>query len=56
MGLLAIRLQRRTNQNAVPLANPKIAARGPQNGRRGLERKLILCFWALQFTLAKLFL
>ena len=32
--------------NAVPPAKSKMAARGPQNGRRGLERCLFLDFWA----------
>ena len=31
----------------------KMAARGPQNGRRGLERGPILGYWALPSTFAK---
>ena len=42
-GALAHRLQRR---NATPPAKTKMAARGPQNGRRGLERCQPLDFWA----------
>ena len=42
-GALANRLQRRT---AAPPAKSKMAARGPQNGRGGLERCLPLGFWA----------
>ena len=42
-GPLAHRLQRRT---AAPPAKSKMAARGPQNGGRGLERCLPLGFWA----------
>ena len=33
----------------------KMAARGPQNGGRGLERGVALGYWALQTTFAKLF-
>ena len=32
--------------NATPPAKSKMAARGPQNGRRGLQRCLPLGFWA----------
>ena len=35
-----------TAYNAAPPAKSKMAARGPQNGRRGLERCLPLGFWA----------
>ena len=45
-GALAHRLQRRTACNAAPPAKSNMAARGPQNGRRGLERCLPLGFWA----------
>ena len=45
-GVLAYRLQRRTACNAAPPAKSKMAARGPQNGRPGLERCLHLGFWA----------
>ena len=45
-GALAYRLQRRTACNAAPPAKSKMAARGPQNGGRGLERCLPLGFWA----------
>ena len=34
-------------------AKSKMAARGPQNGRRGLERGLILGCWALRPNFAK---
>ena len=37
-GALAHRLHRRTACNAAPPAKSKRAARGPQNGRWGLER------------------
>ena len=37
-GALAHRLHRRTACNAAPPAKSKMAARGPQNGGRGLER------------------
>ena len=33
--------------NAVPSAKSKVADRGSQNGRRGLERGPLLGFWAL---------
>ena len=46
-GALAHRLQRRTP------AKSKMAARGPQNGRGGLERCLLLGFWAFPSTFAK---
>ena len=52
-GALANRLQRRTACNAAPPAKSKMAARGPQNGRRGLERCLPLGFGALPSTFAK---
>ena len=47
------RLQRRTTCNAAPPAKSKMAASGPQNGRRGLERCLPLGFGALPSTFAK---
>ena len=34
------------------IAKSKMAARGPQNGRRGLERGLTLGFWVLPSTFA----
>ena len=34
-------------RNIEPPAKSKMAARGPQNGRRGLERGPILGYWAL---------
>ena len=46
-GALANRLQRRT------ACKSKMAARGPQNGRRGLERGLPLGFGALPSTFSK---
>ena len=49
-GALANRLQRHT---ATPPAKSKMAARGPQNGRGGLERYLPLGFWAFPSTFAK---
>ena len=39
--------------NAAPPGKSKMAARGPQNGRRGLERCLPLGFGALPSTFAK---
>ena len=39
--------------NAALLAKSKMATRGPQMGRRGLESCLPLDFWALQATFAK---
>ena len=39
-------LQCRTAYNATQPAKSKMATRGPQNGRRGLERCLPLGFWA----------
>ena len=52
-GALAHRLQRRTACNAALPAKSKMAASGPQNGRRGLERCLPLGFGALPSTFAK---
>ena len=52
-GALAHRLQRRTACNAAPPAKSKMAARVPQNVRRGLERGLPIGFWALPLTFAK---
>ena len=46
-GALAHRLQRRTAWKS------KMAARGPQNGQRGLERGLTSGYWALRTTFAK---
>ena len=40
-------------RNIEPPAKFKMAARGPQNGRRGLERGQTLGFWALLSTFAK---
>ena len=40
-------------RNIEPPAKSKMAARGPQNGRRGLERGPTLGYWALQYTFAK---
>ena len=48
---LAHRLQRHTA--ALP-AKSLMAARGPQNGRQGLERCLPLGFWGLRPTFEKL--
>ena len=45
-GALAHRLQRRNACNAAPPAKSKMAARGPQNGRWGLESCPPLGFWA----------
>ena len=39
--------------NAAPPAKSKMAARGPQNGRGGLQRCLPLGFWAFPSTFAK---
>ena len=39
-------------RNIESPAKSKMAARGPKNGRRGLERGLILGFWALPSTFA----
>ena len=39
--------------NAVPPAKSKMAASGPQKGRRGLERGPILGYWVLWSTFAK---
>ena len=54
-GALAHRLQRRTTCKSnmqfnigFNIAKSKMAAKGPQNGRRGLERGLILGYWALR--------
>ena len=49
-GALAHRLQRRAACNATPPAKSKMAARGRQNGRRGLERCLPLGFWMFRKT------
>ena len=46
-------LHRRTACTAAPPAKSKMAARGPQNGRGGLERCLPLGFWAFPSTFAK---
>ena len=40
-------------RNMEPPANSKMAAKGPQNGRRGLERGLTLGYWLLRTTLAE---
>ena len=55
-GALAHRLQRRNACNAVPTAKSKMVARGPQNGRGGLERCLPLDFGhSKQLSLNKFF-
>ena len=40
-------------RNIEPTARSKMAARGPQNGRRGLERGPTLGYWALPSSFAK---
>ena len=40
-------------RNIESPAKSKMAARGPQNGRQGLERGPILGYWALPSTFAK---
>ena len=40
-------------KNIEPPGKTKLAPRGTQNGRRGLERCPILGHWVLQSTLAK---
>ena len=52
-GALAHRMQCHTACNAAPPAKYKMAARVPQNGRRGLEKCLPLGFWAFEATFAK---
>ena len=52
-GALAHRLQRHTACNAALPEKSKTAARGPQNGWRGLVRCLPLGFWVLPSTFAK---
>ena len=42
-------------RNEEAPAKIKKASKGPQNGRRGVERGLILGYWVLQTTSAKLF-
>ena len=44
-GPLAHRLQRLHHRTAAPPAKSKMAGRGPQNGRLGLEKCLPLGFW-----------
>ena len=44
-GALAHRLQRHTACNPTPPSKFKMAAKGPQSGRRGLERCLSPGFW-----------
>ena len=41
-------------RNLEPPAKSKIAARGIQNGKRGLEMALIPGYWSLQKTFPKL--
>ena len=40
-------------RNLKPPEKSKMAAKGPQNGRWGLERGPFLGYWALRSTLAK---
>ena len=40
-------------RNIEPPAKSKMAARGPKNGRQGLERGATLDYWALRSTFAK---
>ena len=40
-------------RNIEPPAKSKMAARGPQNGRRGLERGPTLGYWPFRVTFAK---
>ena len=42
-------------RNIEPPAKSKMAARGPQNGRRGLERGPTLGYWPFRATFANKF-
>ena len=39
--------------DAAPPAKSNMAARGPQNGRRSLERGVTLVYWPFQATFVK---